>query len=247
MGFVVLVVYKYLSSPTAITEAKDKIKGNILAIRIYKDFWKIIVLSFFKSMFYTFKYFLLNFGPVLLIIPILFPMFAQMDVRYGMRPFNVGEEITVRSAYSADPASLDVKLEENATFKQKVNPVFINAFQDEAKTKPIRQVSWRLQAEKEGETKIQIKVKDKVYEKTLVIGDSKAALSNKKFAQSDIAHFWYPAEDLLKDSNDLQYVYFAYPGRNVDVLGFEIHWIILNLILVVIVVLAFKKKFGVEF
>src|SRR5512136_868508 len=67
MSFVVLMVYKKISSPKTIKATKEKIKANILAIRIYKDFWKVILSSFFKSMFYTVKYFSLNMVPLLVI------------------------------------------------------------------------------------------------------------------------------------------------------------------------------------
>ena len=248
MSFVVLVIYKYISSPTAITDTKDKIKANILAIRIYKDFWKVIVLSFIKSLFYTFKYFILNFGPVLVIIPILFPAFAQMDVRYGMRPFQVGEDFVIEAAFSQDPNELAVQLLENENFKPKMNPVYINAYEDlEEKTNPIRQVNWKVEALKDGVTSVKIQVGPEVFEKSLVIGNFRGALSKKKFLHSSFQHFFYPAETLLKDNRELESVYIKYPGRNVSILGFQIHWIVLNLLLVVIIVLAFRKRFGVEF
>jgi hypothetical protein len=248
MSFVVLVIYKYISSPSAIVDTKNKIKANILAIRIYKDFWKVIVVSFFKSMFYTFKYFILNFGPVLLIIPILFPAFAQMDVRYGMRPYQVGEDIVIETAFSHDPNELAIQLLENGNFKPTMNPVYINAYEDlEEKTRPIRQVNWKVEAVEEGETTIKVQVGPKVFEKSLVIGSYSGALSKKKFLKSSFEHFLYPAETLLKDNRELETIYIKYPGKNVSLFGFEIHWIILNLILVVIIVLAFRKRFGVEF
>ena len=138
MSFIVLIVYKKISSPETIKITKEKIKANILAIRIYKDFWRVILSSFFKSMFYTAKYFSLNLVPLLVIIPILFPVFVQMDVRYGMRPFRVGEEMIIKAQVSQEPQGLDIKLLESGNIKPKMNPVFINGFRDEKKSKPLR-------------------------------------------------------------------------------------------------------------
>ncbi len=247
MAFLVLLIYKHISSAKMVKDTKNQIKANILAIRIYKDSWQIILISFFKSLGYTFKYFVLNFGPVLLIIPILFPAFAQMDVRYGMRPFHVDEDIVIKTAYSQNPLDLQIQLEENDHFKPAMNPVFINAFQDEARTKPVRQVSWKLKPTKAGKTTVKIKVGDSVVEKTLTIGDFTAALSKKKYKESNTGHFFYPVEPLLPHSAPVDYIYIKYPSKDISVAGFKIYWIYLNLILVLIFAFAFRKQFGVEF
>lgn len=247
MSFVVLIIYKYISSPTAIVDTKNKIKANILAIRIYKDFWKVIVTSFFNSMFYTFKYFILNFGPVLLIIPILFPAFVQMDVRYGMKSYQIGEDILIKAAFISDPNELDIQLLDSENFKLKMKPVFINSFKDDKKKEPIKEVNWKVEASQNGIANIKIKVNDRIFEKSLVIGDFKGALSNKKYKESSFSHFIYPSEGLLKGADNLEYIYIHYPGKNVSFLGIETHWLVFNLILVIVIVLAFRKKFGVEF
>lgn len=248
MALVVLVIYKRISSADAVKNTKDQIKASILAIRIYKDFWKVIVASFFKSLFYTLKYFILNFGPVLVILPILFPAFVQMDVRYGVRPFNVGEKIAVKASLTRDPNTVDARLQEDPHFKVTMNPVVINAFEDlEERKHPIRQVNWKVEAVKEGTADFKIDVAGKTYTKSVVIGPSRAALSNKKLLASSWAHFFYPVEKLLEKNEDVEYLYIRYPGRNVSIFGFEIHWIVLNLILVVVLALAFRKRFGVEF
>lgn len=247
MSFVVLWIYKWISSPRLIRGAKDQIKANILAIRIYKDSGKVIALSFLKSLFYIFKYFGLNLMPIIVIIPILFPAFVQMDIRYGLRPFKVGEEIVIKAAFSENPFDLDVKLQNSENFKPKMNPVFINAYKDVDRQKPIKEANWKMEATQEGITKIKIKVKDKVFEKNLIIGASRRALSNKKMEESNLEHFIYPAEKLLDGSNELKYIYIQYPGKNISFAGISTHWLVFNLILVVIVVLALKNRFGIEF
>lgn len=247
MSFVVLWIYKWVSSPRLIRATKDRIKANILAIRIYKDSGRVIAVSFLKSLLYTFKYFGLNLLPLLIIIPILFPAFVQMDVRYGMRPFNVGEEIVIKAAFSENPFDLDVQLQDSENFKPKMNPVFINAYKDADRTEPIKETNWKMEAAREGMTKIKIKVQDKVFDKDLIIGASRHALSNKKMEESGFEHFLYPAEKLLDGSNELKYIYIQYPGKSISFAGISTYWWVFNLILVVIIVLALKNRFGIEF
>jgi len=248
MSFVVLYAYKWFSSPSGVKEAKEKIKAHILAIRLYKDLWKIIVSSFFKSLYYTGKYFLLNFGPLLVILPILIPTFMQMEVRYGIKPFDIGDQMQVKAAFNFDPNELNINLLENETFKPVMNPVFINAdLKDGNDTNHISEVNWKLETVKTGDSAIRIKVGDRIYEKSFRVGDGLAAVSNKRMNASSWEHFLYPVEALLPADGEVVSVRFDYPTRYIQFAGITWHWLVLNLIIVLVVVLAFKNKFGIEF
>lgn len=247
MSFVVLIIYKRFSSPGTIKNTKEKIKANILAIRIYKDFWRVILSSFGKSMFYTAKYFSLNLVPLLIIIPILFPVFVQMEVRFGVRPFKVGEEMIIKARVSQDPQGMDVKLIENGNFKLKMNPVFINGFKDEKKSEPLREIDWKVNATRDGMSNIQVKINNKIYEKSIAIGNYSGALSNKKYKESSWGHFIYPSEGLFAEPGVIDDVYIEYPSAKISFAGLRLKWWIINFILVIIIVLALHKRFGIEF
>ncbi len=247
LSFIILWILKYISFPNKIVEAKDKIKANIFAIRIYKDFWKVILSSFFKSLFHTMRYFVFNFAPFLIIIPLLSPVFSQMEARYGLRPFKTGEAIIVKAGMEEGFKNHKILLMENENFKKKMNPVFINAWKDEDKTIPVRVANWKLIAEKEGNTLLEIKIDDKIFRKSLVIGKYNGALSDRKYRDSNLNHFLYPIEELIEDNPVLRSISISYPGKLVNFLGIKMHWILWNLIIVVVVILAFRKKFGVEF
>jgi hypothetical protein len=247
VSFIVLIIYKYVSSPAKIKKTKDQVKANILAIRLYKDFWRVILSSFTKSMLYIFKYFGLNLLPLLIIIPIISPIFFQMDSRYGIKSFEGGEEIIVKAVLLENPNEMAISLLGNNKFKQKMNPVFINAFRDEDMTIPIKEVNWKLEATDSAKTTIKIKINNKTYEKSLVIGDYRGALTRKKLKNSSLEHFLYPAEKLLKPGPELDAIYIRYPGKNISFIGITTHWIVFHLVLVVIIVLGLSKRFGIEF
>ena len=247
VSLIVLIVYKYISSPVKIKQAKNQIKSSILAIRLYKDFWKVITGSFLKSLLYTLKYFFLNFGPVLIIIPLLFPLFVQMDVRYGMHPFKSGDIFFVKAIFNTNLGDLQIRLLENRRFTPEMNPVFINAYRDEERTVPMREANWKLKILDKGTGYIQIQVNDRVFSKTLVSGEYSGALSNKIFKESSVNHFIYPVEKLLAGSQYLESISIHYPPRSISFLGIKTHWLVYHLILVFIIVLALRKRFGVEF
>jgi len=247
----VLVVYRAVSSPRKVKDTKNQIKANILAIRLYRDFWKTIVGSFFKSLYYTGKYFALNLGPVLLVLPLLFLLFVQMDIRYGMRPFRPGEDIVVKARFSGDIATLDAEVRPDAHFKSVMNPVYISA---------LREVDWKLRAGADGTTAIVIAVNGAAVSKNLAIEDNLPAqrlgrrplgglpaLSNKRLAASSPAHFIYPAETPLEPGTPLKSVSIQYPARSISFLGLRTHWLVWYLALTMVIALALKNRFGVEF
>jgi hypothetical protein len=234
----VLVVYRAVSSPKKVRDTKNRIKAHILAIRLYRDFWKTIVASFFKSLYYTGKYFVLNLGPLLLVLPLMFLLFVQMDIRYGMRPFQVREDIVVKARFSGDINNLAPELMPGAIFRPAMNPVFVPA---------LREVDWKLKATSDGSGAIAIRIGGATVGKNLVIGGGLSALSNRKMAASSLAHFIYPAEKLLEPQTPLKSISIEYPARSISFLGFRTHWLVWYLVLTMIIALALKNKFGVEF
>jgi hypothetical protein len=247
LALIVLIIFKYISSPSRIKDTKNKIKSSILAIRLYKDFWRVITGSFLKSLFYTLKYFMLNIGPVLIILPVLFPFFVQMDVRYGMRPLKPDEIFVLKAQFNSDLKDLNIRLLDSESFKPVMKPVFINAYLDEERTRPVREVNWKLKCLKPGQADIRIEINGKTVRKNLHIGGKTRALSNRKLARSSWAHFIYPAEKLIEEPGPVRALSLRYPGKSISVLGIRMHWLIIHLVLIVVFVLALRKRFGVEF
>jgi hypothetical protein len=234
----VLAVYRAVSSPARVRAAKDQIKAHILAIRLYRDFWRTIVGSFFKSLFYTGKYFALNLLPLLLALPLLFLLFVQMDIRYGMRPFHPGETITLKAHFAKDGGTADAEIGASTHFRPAMNPVHIDALDE---------IDWKLTAGASGSTAIAVTVNGTTVSKDLRIGNGLPALSNRRLANSGWEHFIYPAEELLESPTPLRAISIRYPARSISLLGLRTHWLVCYLVLTMIFALALKNRFGVEF
>lgn len=164
-----------------------------------------------------------------------------------MRPFYPGETFVLKADLEKEYLKSEVSLEKNELVKPKMRPVFINAWLDEEKTKSISVVNWKLEAVKEGNSMLGIRIGDRVFYKNILVGKYKDPLSNRKYRDSNFNHFFYPAEKLIESNDILKSIKINYPSKLVDFLGIKMHWILWNLIIVVIVILAFRKRFGVEF
>ena len=237
----VLVVYKRGLQPRKVKETKNRIKAHILAIRLYRDFWRTIVSSFFKSLYYTGKYFALNLGPLLLVLPLMFLLFVQMDIRYGMRPFQPGESHHGQGAASpATSAPSTPRSPPSPIYRATMNPVYIDA---------LREVDWKLTAAGSGGRRHHRHRRRRARSrKDLVVGYGLLALSNEKMAVSSLAHFIYPVEKLLSAAappcapSPSSTRPAASPSWASVPTGWSGTWS-----LTMIIALALKNKFGVEF
>lgn len=235
----VLLGYSLISSPEKIKGAKNRIKAHILAIRLYRDFWKVIVSSFFKSLFHTLRYFALNLLPLLLLFPVLFLIFVQMDIRYGMRPFFPGERFAVKAKWDGGINPAAVELETDPLYRQVMNPVFLRALDE---------VNWKLEARQVGGGAVTIRVPgEPSVSKSLVVGTRVVALSNRRLRAPSWLFFLYPAERPLPAASRLRSVAIEYPSRRIRFLGISAHWLAYYLVLTFLMVLGLKKRFGVEF
>lgn len=234
----VLLVYRWISSPARVRQAKQRIKAHILAIRLYRDFWQTIVASFLRSLFYTGKYFLLNLGPLLAVLPLLFLLFVQMDIRFGMRPLRVGESVLLKARLSGGAGGRDATVLPGTGYRVAMNPVCIDA---------LGEINWKIQATAPGRAAVAIRVDGVTVRKSLDVGPRLVALSNRKLAASSPAHFLYPAEGLLEASGPIQSLAIRYPAQSVSFLGLRAHWLVWYLLLTFAFALALKKRFGVEF
>jgi len=246
MSFFILFLLKYISFPKKIKNEKEKIKANIFAIRIYKDFWKVILSSFFKSLFHTLKYFMFNLAPFLIIIPLLTPIFTQMESRYGVRPFKPSEVVVVKADLKKNIKDAEIYLMKNEHFNPVMPPVFMDYY-SEKKGVRIHQIDWKIKIIKNGVSTIDIIAFGKQFPKRIVIGDHKISLSDTKYDISGWGHILYPSESLFGENSDIRSISISYPGKLITFMGIKMHWIIWNLIIMVILILVFKDRFGVEF
>lgn len=85
-GVLALLVFKQISWQAGIKLAKDKIKGHMIAIRLYQDDLAVVAKSVLSVLVRNVQYLGLNFGPFIpLAIPFVF-VSAQFVVRYAYAP-----------------------------------------------------------------------------------------------------------------------------------------------------------------
>lgn len=112
VGILCLILFKFISWQKGIKAAKDKLKGHIIAIRLYQDDLAIVGGSVAKILLRNFQYLGLNFGPIL---PLLIPfalVLAQLVVRYGYDPLPVETQQTADEMMSGEGTLVTISMGE---------------------------------------------------------------------------------------------------------------------------------------
>lgn len=240
-GVLMLVVYKYTSNQDALARVKDRIKAHLLEAWIYREDVAVMLRAQVSVLRANFKYVALNMKPLaVMIIPVVI-ILVHLNFRYGMRPIRPGEETVVKSvrkeAVTAD--KMDEKL---------VAPEGIRVETAGVRIGERGEVAWRVKAVKEGTYALKIKAGDKVYEKTLVVGEPGVRLASRRFASGLVDAFFYPGESVLPDEGSLGKIEINYPldSPAIPGTGWKPHWLLQYVVLSIIFGLAFKKPFRVE-
>jgi hypothetical protein len=251
-GIVALLIFKQISWQKRIKGVKDKIKGDMIAIRIYQDDLAVVGESVIKIFLRNFQYLGLNILPILpLIVPCVLVM-AQLVVRYGFAPIPVrdptaaatllpGEGTMLHVAMvpgrEGDVAGLRVHLPPGL---KEVSPLVRNAVDGVAFQEII--------AIQSGESDIELELADgtRVF-KHVVTGDASA----RTMQPERVSGFWsawlWPAEDRFDADSPLALVQFAYPDRPLRFLPDGPFWILVVFLLASMVFgAAVMKPLGVQ-
>jgi hypothetical protein len=222
-GILALLIFKQISWQKGIKATKDKIKGHMIAIRIYQDDLAIVFASVFKVLLRNVQYLALNFGPILpLLIPFVFVM-AQLVVRYAFAPIPVvgptersamlpgdGTLIEVRMKRGREAAVAGLSLILPPNFEA-VSPLVRSAVDGLA----FQEVVAR--APGAGEIRIEVDGQS-LGTKAIVAGDE----PTRQMQPERVSSFWsallWPAEPMFAKDAAVESIRFDYPDRGLSYL-----------------------------
>lgn len=221
-GILALICFKYISWQGGIKGTKDKIKGGMIAIRIYQNDLGIVAKSVATVLGRNFQYLGLNFGPIL---PLLVPftlIAAQLVTRFGFDPVPLSEasagdrlagqgtllEIAMAEGEERRVADLEVLLPSTLMATSKL----VRA--------PSEGRAWlEFVAVESGVADIVIKLGETELTKQIVTGDAERpdTMQPERVAGFFAAWLW-PAEATLAGTG-VDHIKFAYPERTLPWLG----------------------------
>ncbi len=218
-GILALAVFKHISWQAGIKGVKGKIKGHMIAIRIYQNDLGIVFSSVIRILFRNFQYLGLNFGPLL---PLLVPftlIATQLVVRYGFAPLPVVDsEEKLAAMLPGQGTLIDVRMKRGRESEvgeltlhlppglSQMSPLVRDvsdgvAFVEVVATAPVMGV---IEFSVDGRS---------VGTKEVVAGNA----STRRMQPERVGGFWsswlWPAEDPFPEESPLERVKFTYPER----------------------------------
>jgi hypothetical protein len=244
-GVVALIAMKYTTNPTRVTAFKDRYQGHILAIKLFRDSFTVVMSSLAKTLFWVGGYLAEQFKPMIVMIVPFVLLFAQMQMRLGFRPLDLGKEVlvTVELDPTRVPGLPDVALE---------LPDGVVEVRPPVREPSLHREVFALKAVTAGEHLLRFRQGSEVELKSFAAGP---LAGMPMVSPTRSADFWdqvlYPAESGFAPASAFTRIALAYPVRPLPFLGLDLSFhsdvgmMAVFVLLTIVAAFALKDLFGV--
>ncbi len=236
LGVIMLIGFRYTSNQAGIAAAKDKIKANLLALKLYKDELHVTFLAQWRLLLAIGKLQRhMLFPVVILTVPMLLAL-AQLGVHYQWRSLKPGERVLVR-----------VKLDDNT---DGVNQVELLASDGVVLESPALvgndDIVWRVHGQSEGVHQLHFSAGGKTIEKEFIVGAARGGISAVRCRADWTTQLLHPLEAQLPIDQPIRSIEIEYPQRLSWFHGSD-NWVIAFFIISMLVALVLAPLFKVRF
>jgi uncharacterized membrane protein (DUF106 family) len=238
-----LVAFRRVSDQEGLDQIKRRITAGVYEIRLFKDDLRTIFASQFAIARYTGTYFRLSMVPMLWIMVPIVIVVIQLQFQYGYAGLEEGDEVLVTVELTEEGAervaandAADVSLETPSGARVETQAVWVPS---------LREVSWRVAAQEPGEHDLVVRVGDEEFTKSFRVGGT-TVLRSPVRPSGFLGQVVWPAESPLPGGSGLEEIRVSYADADIDLLGFETHWIIHFFILTMVFAFALAKPLGVK-
>ncbi len=238
LGVVLLVLFKYTSPQAAIGRVRDRIKANLLAMKLFKDSVPAVLKAQGRVFAAAVMLLVYSLPPVLVMMLPFCLILGQLSVWYEAKPLEVnGDAVLEMQLSGTEHVPLtEVELMPTESVRVVAGPVRIPA---------THQVYWRIKAMQPGVHPLLFKVGNEQVEKQLSIGADRIPVSMKRPSLNVEDVVLYPAEKPFPASSPVQSITINYPD-NTGFLTGSGNWIITLFVVSMLAALAVKPLVGVK-
>jgi hypothetical protein len=220
VSVLMLVVFKKTSNQAALAVVKRKIHAGLFEIRLFNDDLRAILRAQNEILRHNLTYLRLSLWPMLFLLPPLVLVIAQLQFHYGYEGLRPGQRALLEvdlAPEAADGARPRVALDVPAGLRAETEAVWVKAES---------QLAWRLVAERDGDYELGLQIDGAPrVTKTVRVTPRTVRLSPERASSGFLSQLLYPAEPPLPPG-PVRAVRLSYPEREVEVLGYGMHWMI---------------------
>ena len=275
LGVAAMLIYKYTSWQAGIKRAKDRIKGHFYEVWLYIDDATVIVRAQLRILRHAAVYLGLALPPLVIMVVVFFPLFANFETRYAMRPAMSDQDAT--ASWTCAACHQDRKSEgEPVLVKLRLEKYFPD-WQDKVKLElpegvemvgyPIRftrgasapgltkkpsrpqlEVNYKLRATIPGEHALKFEVDGTRFEVPLVAGGAES-YGQRVYPETTTRlgrTLLYPPRNTIPQKAGVERVELQYPKADFPAGGWNTWWVWPFLIISLLVAFAVKGIFKVE-
>jgi hypothetical protein len=237
-GLLLLVIFKHTSNQRAVRRARDDIKANLLALKLFKDSTFVSLRAQGAIFAGAFRLLLLAIVPMAVMTGPVVLLLGQLGAWYQYRPLRVGEEAVVTLKLNGGPEFPwpAVRLEPSEGIEVTVGPVRVLSK---------REICWNVGARQSGRQRLVFHVDDLAVDKELAVGDGFMRLSKQRPAWDWSEALLYPCERPFGPDSPVQSITIDYPERLSWTAGTD-WWVVYWFVVSMFAALAFRRWLNVE-
>lgn len=237
-GIFLVWLFGKTSDQDRIREIRDRIRGNLIGVRLFQHDIGVVLRLQGKIFGDTFRFMGLALVPMLIMIVPVVLIMTQLNLRFAVHPLEAGQAVLVK-ALVRNAAALDgpiaIEVPDGVTLE--TPPV---------KIRSTREVVWRLSVDRPGTHTLLVRLGDETLKKQLVGGERWGRVVQRRTGRGLFDTLLYPGEPPIAASHGLEAVEIGYPPLEMRLFGFGVDWLIGFLILSMAFGFAFKGVLGVE-
>jgi uncharacterized membrane protein (DUF106 family) len=235
---VMLLAIGKTSDQRAIDAVKRRIAAGLFEIRLFNDDLRAILSAQLDILRHNVTYLRLSLDPMLWMIVPFVLVIAQLQFYFGYDGVDVGRPVLVTAqlgpqAADAESATLDA-------------PSAVRVDTPTTWFPGVRQLIWRVVPTSPGDYALRLRIGGVELDKTLHVSRGLARRSPERRAPGVINAVLYPSEAPLP-GDVVTSISVAYPERDIDAFGWQIHWMIVYFVLSIVFAFVLKKPMGVNF
>jgi hypothetical protein len=225
------------SNQARVAGTKRRIQAALLEIRLYNDDPRAVLRALGEALRGNALYLGLSLVPLAWMALPLILIVAQLQQFYGYDGLAPGEPALVKVAIgdAAGAGPIDLTLEAPAGMRIETGPVQLAA---------AREVLWRVVPEAAGAFTLRVRDRGDTFTKTIDSRPGPARRSPFRVAPDLIDQLLYPSEPPV-ESPRIGTIAVSYREATVNVLGWQVHWMIVYVVLSMAAAFAIARRRGV--
>jgi hypothetical protein len=217
-------------------------QAGLFEIRLFNDDLRTILQAQGDILRHNLAYLRLSLVPMLLMLVPLLLTIVQLESFYGYRAVQPGETFLLKVKLQMEglPGSErpDARLH---------LPPGLRAETDDAWMPMLGELAWRLHAERPGLYSVGVQLGDDRFAKEVRVTSGFGRLSPARPRPGFTAQLLHPAEPPLPGASRLERIDVSYAARQFAVLGWQLPWLLVFFVLVLVFALLLRGSFRVAF